>query len=204
MVDKAIAMTVKNYFERKAAAYDKKRSKGFLGWLRKNEKEAVLALADIRKNEAVLDAGCGEGYYAQLAKELEAKPFGIDMSAEMIQRLKRKGIPGKACDLENCSLKRKFDKIICAGVLEFTKNTGTVIKMLARHLKPEGKLVLLYSRPSIGTYAYVALHRLHGLRLKIIPRAKLQSLLKEAGLVITAHKKLPLFGGVARAEREKL
>ncbi|HLC72474.1 MAG TPA: class I SAM-dependent methyltransferase [Candidatus Nanoarchaeia archaeon] len=195
-------MKAKDYFEENAAAYDAKRERGFLGWLRKNEKSAVLSFLDIKKGESMLDAGCGEGYYAQLAKSKGAKVFGIDVSKEMIAKLQAKGIQGKACDLENCSLGKKFDKIVCAGVLEFTANPRNVVGMLAKHLKSKGRIVILYSRPSPGTIVYVSIHRLHGLRLKIISRKKLQNLLKRAGLTITRHRKLPLFGGVALVEHE--
>ncbi len=197
-------MTVKDYFEDNARAYDQKRSEGFLGWLRNNERKAMLAYLDFQKHDTVLDAGCGEGYYAQLAKQHGAKPFGIDVAPAMIARLQAKGIPGKACDLASFALKKKFDKIVCAGVLEFTPHPGIIIKQLAKHLKPNGTLVILYSRPSLGTYAYVTLHRMHGLKLKVISYSNLQNLLKQAGLTIIAHKKLPFFGGVVRAQHEQL
>ncbi|MDP1695208.1 MAG: class I SAM-dependent methyltransferase [Candidatus Woesearchaeota archaeon] len=195
-------MTVEHYFGKTASAYDSKRNKGFLGWLRTNERKALLSFLDFQKNDSVLDAGCGEGYYALLAKEYGANSFGVDLSQAMITRLEARGVPGKVSDIEHLSLHKKFDKIICAGVLEFTHNPGLALKILAKHLKPHGKLVILYSRPSIGTFAYVTLHRLHGLRLKILSYTYLHNLLKEAGLVITAHKKLPLFGGVAQAEHQ--
>lgn len=203
MVDEAILMTIKDYFEERAGAYDEKRSSGFLGWLRKNEREAVLSLLDVQKGETVLDAGCGEGHYAWLAKTKGAKSCGIDRAESMIAKLKEKGIEGTVCDIENFSLGKKFDKIICAGVLEFIENPGSAIRMLAKHLKPKGSIIFLYSRPSLGTFAYVLLHRLHSLSLKVISQKKLQKLLNEAGLEITAHKKLPFFGGVARAEHKK-
>src|SRR3989344_2969204 len=104
MVEEKHVMKARDYFEENAATYDAKRGRGFLGWLRKNEKNAVLSFLDVKEGESVLDAGCGEGYYAQLAKSKGAKAFGIDVSKEMITRLQKKGIQGKACDLENCSL----------------------------------------------------------------------------------------------------
>ncbi len=202
MVDTTIAMTTKDYFQERALAYDQQRSKGFLGWLRNNEKRAVLSLLNLKRGETVLDAGCGEGYYAQLAKIKGAKPFGLDATPDMIAQLKKKGIPGRVGDIEKISLGKNFDKIVCAGVLEFTRNPGDALKTLAQHLERKGKLVILYSRPSLGTLVYVLLHRLHGLKLKIISKKHLQNLLKAAGLHITTHKKLLLFGGVACAEHE--
>src|SRR3989344_3293223 len=159
-------MTVQDYFGKTASTYDSKRNKGFLGWLRNNERKALLSFLNFQKNDSVLDAGCGEGYYALLAKHHGAKPFGLDLSQEMIARLKARGVPGKVSDIEHFTLPKQFDKIVCAGVLEFTHNPGAALKTLAKHLKPNGKLVILYSRPSLGTLVYVTLHRLHGLRLK--------------------------------------
>lgn len=193
-------MSTQHYFEKNAEEYNSKRSKGILGWLRKQETAAVLSLANIQKGEHVLDAGCGEGHYAWLAKIKGANPFGIDKAESMIAKLRDKGIKGKVCDIEKFRLEKKFDKIICAGVLEFTESPGNAIQMLARHLKPRGNIIFLYSRPTPGTFMYVLLHRFHGLSLKIIAQKKLQKLLNEAGLEITAHKKLPFFGGVARTE----
>lgn len=202
MADKENTMNAQNYFEKNAREYDSKRSKRILGFLRKQETTVVLSLASIKKGEHVLDAGCGEGHYAWLAKAKGAKPFGIDQAKSMIAKLKEKGIRGKVCDIEKFRLEKKFDKIICAGVLEFTESPRNAIQMLAKHLKPRGSIIFLYSRPTPGTFMYVLLHRLHGLSLKIISQKKLQKLLNEAGLEITAHKKLPFFGGVARAEHK--
>ena len=98
MVDTTIAMTTKDYFQERALAYDQQRSKGFLGWLRNNEKRAVLSLLNLKRGETVLDAGCGEGYYAQLAKIKGAKPFGLDATPDMIAQLKKKGILSEVGD----------------------------------------------------------------------------------------------------------
>ncbi len=196
-------MTANHYFEQQALAYDAHRNRGFLGWLRKSETRAVLSFLRPQQGERILDAGCGEGHYALLAKRAGASAFGVDVSPAMITRLQTRGIPGKATSLEKLHLPQRFDKIVCAGVLEFTQNPGLALQRLAQHLKPRGKLIILYSRPSLGTFTYVLLHKLlHHISLHIIPYRRLQTLLNAADMTLVRHRVLPFFGGIALAERK--
>ncbi len=195
-------MTAHHYFEQQAVAYDAHRNKGFFGWLRRSETRAVLSFLHPNKGEKILDAGCGEGHYALLAKRAGASPFGVDISPAMISRLKARGIPGAVTSLEHLDLSQRFDKIVCAGVLEFTQDPGLALQRLVHHLKPHGRLVILYSRPSLGTFMYVLIHKLlHGISLHIISYRRLQTLLNAADMTLTRHQVLPFFGGIALAER---
>jgi len=193
---------VKNYFNENSANYNDKRNSGLLGFIRNMEDKAALSLLNPKKGEFILDVGCGDGHYSSICLKKGAKVFGIDISPAMIEIAANKGIPGKVCNVENFSLNKKFDKIIAIGVIEYTSSPEKVLKNLAQHLKKGGKIVVLNSRPSIGTYFYYFINRLRGLRIKIISYKKLKDMACAAGLKITGYKILPFFGGVAALEHK--
>ncbi|MDO8480897.1 MAG: class I SAM-dependent methyltransferase [Nanoarchaeota archaeon] len=175
-------MDAKTYFDSHAQGYDKERVSGPVGMLVTKERGNVLALLDPKKGEDILDAGCGSGYYSVILKEKGAKPFGVDFSEKMVKELKTKGIPGEVANLESFNLKKKFDKIVCGGALEFTTRPEAALKSMASHLKEGGTLVLVYPRKSLAGFAYRLFHRTHGVRIHLFTKKGMQTLLEQAGM----------------------
>lgn len=180
-------MRVEEYYDREAENYVKRFSKGsILGRLREKEIDAVLTLLQPRKGEEILDAGCGAGVYALKLKELGAVPYGVDISPKMIEKLKSYGIDGCVGDIADIDLGRKFEKIICVGVLEFCETQRTVMRNLANHLKDGGILIVLYPREGIGGLLYKIYHMLFsGLSINLHNRCYVDC----TSLGIDAYKK---------------
>jgi len=157
-----------NYFSRKAKNYNKRRQKGILGWWVGREKRIILELLNPIKGEMILDAGCGAGYYSLLIKNIGATPYGIDNSPKMIGEVRKPGIEAGIIDLEKFNLKIKFDKIICAGAIEFCKNIDDVILNLKAHLKEKGFLISSFPRKSLLGFAFFYFIYHTGLRLNYL------------------------------------
>ncbi len=100
------------------------------------------------KNAFLLDIGCGDGNFIYWLNKMGYKnAFGIDISAEQIEKGRKLGINNLICDdllkylNEN---KQKFDFIIARDVIEhFTRNEVFEILMLVnKNLTDKGRFVM--------------------------------------------------------------
>ena len=196
-------MIPEEHFATKAKEYDQKRSKGIQGWLVNKEKTCVLKSLQIEKEEKILDAGSGSGYYSLLIKKAGGNPYGVDFSAEMIKQLKARGIQGEVADLENFNLQRKFDKILCAGALEFLKNPELAVKNFNKHLKTNGVLIILYPRISIGGIIYKSYHILHGIKIRLFTRSEIKGIVEKNGFKVLNQETANMNCAVLKAVKQQ-
>ena len=137
-------------FEREAEAYaaadDAKLFHAHL------ERPAVTALLPPLAGLAVLDAGCGPGWYTQYLIEHDANVTAVDASAKMVA-VTRARAQGRAEVLE-ADLRRplpfppaSFDLVVCSLVLHYLENWEDVFGELARVLKPGGLFLASLPHP---------------------------------------------------------
>lgn len=128
------------------SVYDRQRARVIMGYL------------NPKKNERVLDAGCGIGYYSfELATKFACKVDGVDIDAEDIelakQIIKKTHVPNmefSVCDISELKFgDETFDKVILSEVLEHITDDIGVLNELYRVLKPKGYLIL--STPYVDT-----------------------------------------------------
>lgn len=102
----------------------------------------LIDILDSKKNEIVLDLGCGDGTLAKEIEEKGSKVIGIDLSENMIQKAKENGIEAyvmSAIDLKFSN--NYFDKVFSNAVLHWIKDLDTNVKEINRVLKKNGKFV---------------------------------------------------------------
>ncbi|HET9442020.1 MAG TPA: class I SAM-dependent methyltransferase [Acidimicrobiales bacterium] len=159
-----------------------------------------LELAVIRRRlgdvagRRVLDAGMGTGRLARLLTDAGAEVVGVDLTAEMLARARRRvpeagaviarvGVPLPFAD-------RAFDDIVCIRVLKYFAGWSAAFEELRRVLRPGGRLVVeIANRRSIARWGYGDL----AVRLGTV--AETRSLLRGAGflpLAGDAGTRLPL------------
>ncbi len=180
---------IRQHFDQKAEVYNKERSHAWLGYIVRQEKDAVMKLLNPKKGEKILDAGCGAGDYAELIKARGAYAYGVDIAPNMITELKKKKIAGSVENIESMDLKKKFDKILSAGTLEFCGHPDRAIKNLIAHLKKEGQLVILLPRKSIMGMLYWLYHRKHGISIRLFSLRWLKELVRETKSAIKEIKR---------------
>jgi SAM-dependent methyltransferase len=191
------------YFVSQAAGYHEKSAHGLWARLRSLETPAVMQLADVRPGERILDAGCGAGHYTKALLDAGADVDALDALPEMLDsvrsRLNVRTIQG---DLATVALEPVYDKVVCAGVLEFVPDPARALANLARGLRVDGPgeimvLVLARCLPGLG---YWIARRCNGISMPMYTRAGIDRLAQSAGLVVSeAHR--AGYNWTARLER---
>ena len=101
--------------------------------------------------QSLLDYGCSEGRFLAALEGRVSIRFGVDRNAERINYAQR-AIPFAVFqtikDLKTTCQEASFDAVTCLEVIEHVPCEKTLVKELARVLKPNGVLVL--STPHLG------------------------------------------------------
>jgi len=192
-------MNPKEYYYRVAKKYTKMITSGFGGELKSREKDCLMRLLSPQKDETILDAGCGSGFYARIIRRSGARVYCVDISPAMVETVRLSGLEGETHDIQSLNLNRKFDKILCAGPLEFCKDPQKAIQNLRQHLVNDGHIVLSVLTVSLIGVAYWFYHLSHGLRINLFSLRRIVALLNSAGLRVEAVEKPTLFLFVIRA-----
>ncbi len=117
----------------------------------------LLNLQESNKNSAILDLGCGQGFFIEkIVKEhTDAKIHGIDLSSNLIKIAEEKfsqnkNISFKHTDAAHLShLKDKsIDKIYSILALQNMADIDAVTKEIQRVIKKDGKCIFVINHPS--------------------------------------------------------
>lgn len=150
----------------------------------------VVALAEVRPGDAVLDVGTGTGALVpHLLRVLGSagRIVAIDLSPDMLQVARQKGFPPGVtlleADVHHLPLPdAEFDRVICNAALPHFEDRARSIREMMRVLRSGGILVI--SHP-IGREAVNRLHREVGGPVeedRVPPPEAMAALLREAGL----------------------
>ena len=114
--------------------------------------EDVLRRAGLRRGMQVLDIGSGAGDVSLLAARMvgsEGAVLGVDKASSSVEIARRriadlgvKNVGFEESDLAVFATDRKFDAIVGRFVLLYVQNQATVLRNLARHLRPGGIVAL--------------------------------------------------------------
>lgn len=117
--------------------------------------DLICRKLQLRKNDRVLDIGCGWGGFAKYASEKhECHVTGISISEEQI-RYARHFCRGLPVDIRMCDyrdLDREYDKVLTCGMIEHVgyKNYRKLFETIHKHMADDG-LYLLHTIGSNGS-----------------------------------------------------
>jgi len=180
---------VKEYFDEKACGYDAKRKKGAQAGLVAAELDDALQLLQLRKGEKVLECGCGTGIYGEIIVRKGCNYTGIDISAKMIAKSRKKGLRASVADMHTFKSRDKFDKILISGSLEFCDYPKKAFSQCAKNLKEKGSVVLIAPRFNLAGLIYRLFHSTHGIQIKLFSIRKIRKIAESSGLRLVSARK---------------
>lgn len=193
---------VKAHFDSRAAGYQAGSGRGLWAWQRARESAALLDLCGPVGGRAVLDLGCGSGFYARRLAELGAATvMAVDISERMIAAIDDPRIATRVGDLATLRLEARFDLVLLAGVLEFTADPAAALANAAGHLAEGGRLAALLPRRNWAGGLYRRYHRGHGFRVALFDRGEFAELARACGLGLAAWRPLFPFGAACAMVR---
>ncbi|WP_457564189.1 class I SAM-dependent methyltransferase [Caminibacter sp.] len=100
----------------------------------------VVELLNPKKNEKILDVGCGDGTLGELIEKKGAKVIGIDKSKNMIKKAKEK-IEAYNIDVIEMNYKNEFDAVFSNAVLHWINDQKKALANIYKALKNNGRFV---------------------------------------------------------------
>ena len=171
------------YFEKVSADYDETVSKGILKIPRDRERAAVLSFADLNQTGAsLLDVGCGAGFYSLTAKKAGMKVHSVDLSPGMVKKLEGLVDKAEVVDIELLPTDKKYDRVVCAGVLDFVLKPELAFSNLCKVVAPGGRLVVLCPRKGPGGLFYRLEKFFFGIKINLYTKEWLSQLAEKHGL----------------------
>jgi ubiquinone/menaquinone biosynthesis C-methylase UbiE len=138
-----------------AAWYDAKQGEEGDLWHRTLIDPALLEAVGAVGGQRLLDLACGNGYLARRFARMGARVVGIDASAPIIERARRReretslGIVYHAGDTARMDMLNDagMDIVVCNMALMDIEDVAGTIRQVARVLRPGGRFVASLSHP---------------------------------------------------------
>ena len=165
---------IQRYFDDQADNYQSRSKTSFWSILRHREESAVLMALRSFPGMTCLELGCGSGYYTFVLMRLEpSRLMAVDFSYKMLSCLKIPGVLRVRADIQKFSVKTPFDRVLCAGALEFLPDPDAFFYNVKNILSPNGLLILLLPRKSLAGRIYQTFHRSHGVKIRLFDKVEL-------------------------------
>jgi len=101
----------------------------------------VVELLNPKPNEKILDLGCGEGTLALEIERYGAKVVCVDLSEDMVERTKEKGLEAKVMSATHMPFVEEFDAVFSNATLHWIKESQEAVENIHRALKVGGRFV---------------------------------------------------------------
>jgi SAM-dependent methyltransferase len=185
------------YFQKQAADYNAASAVGLWAWQRHREAAMLATLAGEIKGRAVLDLGCGAGFYAVRLADAGARTvIAVDASPAMIAAIADPRIKTVVGDATTITLTHNFHLVLLAGLLEFVTDPIAVLANARRHLEPGGRILALVPSDNLAGRLYRRFHRRHGFTITLFDRPRFVLMAERAGLALLRSDALFPFGAI--------
>ncbi len=145
---------LRHLFFEKTLAYYYGKDRSFVNtlcaWVGKGRFGSLPKEIEIGK---ILDIGCGDGVFLDVARKYGWEPYGVEINGDAAARANEAGMNVHTGDLISAKYEsNQFDLIRMWSVLEHTPNPKEVLSEICRILKPSGVLILQV--PNIRSKAF--------------------------------------------------
>jgi SAM-dependent methyltransferase len=104
-------------------------------------REIVESLAEFRRNNTVLEIGCGSGELLEICREYGWEVLGNELSSSAQEVLKAKNIDYVPLDFASSKITNKFDVILLFEVLEHVTDPKALLDFCRQALRQGGLLL---------------------------------------------------------------
>ena len=94
-----------------------------------------------KRDETILDLGCGDGILTLKLSQLGCRVVGVDSSPELIAAARRLGLDVRVAVGEKLEFSAEFDAVFTNAALHWMKRADDVIAGVRAALKPGGRFV---------------------------------------------------------------
>ncbi|MCL6452037.1 MAG: methyltransferase domain-containing protein [Alicyclobacillus sp.] len=113
--------------------------------------DEILAPLDVHPQHVVADVGCGPGYFSLPLAERCRTVYGVDVSPDMLDMLRRRAGEAGTLNIEPIQAVAEqiplpdasVDRLLCAFVLHEVDSLALALREFRRLLKPAGKLMII-------------------------------------------------------------
>ena len=98
-----------------------------------------------KKNDKILDYGCGRGRISKILSENGFRVVGVDLSKKSIEAAKNQRIDGLEIEFiesEKFNKRAKYDGIVCSSVIEFVEDYQKLLKNFYEMLNDDGSIFI--------------------------------------------------------------
>lgn len=192
---------VRRYFDAQAPDYTEASARWPWSWVRAREAHAVLAALGQVEGHTVWDVGCGAGFYTrQVLRRGAEEVVAVDGAPRMLEQLHHPRVRTILGDAARVDPGGRFDRIVCAGMLEFVDDPRSVLAHLSRHAAKDAVLALLVPAKNTLSRLYSRFHRSHGLEVHRFTPSALERVAHDAGWQTIWTRSVAPFALVARLE----
>jgi SAM-dependent methyltransferase len=190
---------VNEYFGGVSGEYNEKSERGLWRLIREAEYAAVLRELAPVEGLCVFEAGCGGGWYSRKISRLGPRLLVVsDALFPMARSARSGGVKAVVADVSSLPVKPVFDRIVCAGTLEFVPEPARFLAESARALKSGGRLVILAPSTNVLAHLYRLWHKRHGFVINLFSAEAIMELAGSCGLKVTSIRRAALFNLTAQ------
>lgn len=190
---------VNEYFGGVSGEYNDKSDRGLWRRVREAEYSAVLREISPVEGLCVFEAGCGGGWYSRRLAKLKPRLLvASDALFPMAQSARSGGTKSLVADVSDLPVKPVFDRILCAGTLEFVPEPARFLAESSRALKSGGRLVILAPSTSVLAHLYRLWHKRHGFVINLFSAETIREMADSCGLKVESVRRAALFNLCAR------
>ena len=171
---------IKNYFENKIKLYSKIKSNKFFYFIKKKELSIFKKIAIFKKKDSIIDLASGSGFYLNNINNINLKDiYAVDISQKMLNLIKKKNIKKICSSVEDLKIKKKFNKILCFGLLEFVEDVNIILKKIYSLSTFNSEIYLLVPKNNLFGMIYKIYHLFNGLKIRLMSKNKLTKILNK-------------------------
>lgn len=167
-------------------------------FVRNREKSLFHELVRNLKKDICLDLGAGLCEYSKILLNMGAKySVCVDFNPLLMSEIQEPRIEKIFCDVETFKTNKKYDLILCMGIIEFLDFPKNFMLRLREFLKPKGKLIILLPYFKAGSFIYAFIYLLKGIFIPVLTLKKMNIFLIKNGFFLEEMTTNNFFSGLA-------